>query len=258
MKEQSKNKSSLAPFCAFLCLSFLCLSVGATLTDGSNSFTATQGSTTADVSGWNLGNLSLVPPGDFNGVISLQVVATATEIATGNQTSTTAGLTVTVVAVNDAPLADDAIVTVAKGGSIQLDFAKLVGDVDSNVLALSFMQPGHGTLTRNADGTYTYTASAGYTGTDGFSYTLSDGSLSATGWVAIRVVDDEEEDGSASIVVRSTDPNAAPVTIDWDGTAGSDFMNLAVNQADWPPEFLGFAQSGARSLAEITGLVVRV
>jgi hypothetical protein len=157
------------------------LPVGATLTDGSMSFTATQGSTTADVSGWNLGSLSLVPPTDFYGSIDLLVVARAAESANGDQASTAASLTVTVLAVNDAPVAADASFTVEKGGSIRIDFAQLVSDVDSNMLTLSLAKPEHGTLTRNADGTYTYTPKRGYSGIDGFGYTVSDGSLSASG-----------------------------------------------------------------------------
>jgi Bacterial Ig domain len=208
------------------------------------------------VSGWNLGNLSLVPPKDFNGRIDLQVVASAAERANGSQASTTANLSVTVLAVIDAPLADDASVTVEKNGSVRIDVTNLVSDVDSNVLTLSTDNPDHGTLTRNADGTYTYTPKRGYTGIDGFSYSVSDGSLTATGWIDINVV--RNYDCGASIVVHSNDPNVAPVTIDWNGTAGIAFMSLPVNQADWLPGFLGFSLPDPRSLAEITGLVVRV
>ena len=136
-------------------------------------------------------------------------------------------------------------------------------------------------LTRNADGTHTYTPKRGYSGIDGFSYTVSDGSLSATAWIAVNVARDEDDchndkgnhhgydhgehkgyasgdDRGASIVVRSTDPNAAPVSIDWNGSAGSDFTSLLVNQAEWLPLSLGIPQPDRRSLAEITGLVVRI
>ena len=189
-------------------------------------------------------------------------MATTTEIANGNQASTTANLTVTVVAVNDAPVANDASFTVDEDGSVRIDIAKLVSDIDSNVLTLSIANPNHGTLTRNADGTYTYTPRRGYSGMDGFSYSVSDGSLTTTGWIAVKVLRDEDEGyhdhHGACIVVRSTDPNAAPVSIDWTGSAGSNFMGLPVNQADWLPQFQGIPQLDTRSLAEITGLVVRV
>jgi len=90
---------------------------------------------------------------------------------------------------------------------------------------------------------------------------VSDGSRTATGWIAIRVVrddDDDHHDGSAGIAEYSTDPNVALIHIDWNGTAGSDFTSLPVNQADWLSEFLSIQRPDARTLAEITGLVVRM
>ena len=53
-------------------------------------------------------------------------------------------------------------------------------------------------------------------------------------------------------------PKAAPVTVDWNGSASSEFTSLPVNQPDWLPQFLGIPQPDKRSLAEITVLVVRV
>ena len=216
------------------------------------------------------------------GSIDLLVVASATESANGDQASTAASLIVTVLAVNDAPVAKDANFTVEKGGSVRIDFAQLVSDVDSNALTLSLAKPEHGTLTRNADGTYTYTPKRGYSGIDGFSYTVSDGNLSAAAWISVNVMREEDDchndkgnhngydhgeqkgyaggdhERGASIVVRSIDPNATPVSIDWNGSAGSDFMSLPVTQPDWLAQSLGIPQPDRRSLAEITGLVVRI
>lgn len=52
---------------------------GATLTDGTRSFTASQDNTTADITGWNPGKLTLTPPKNFNGQFTLKIIATATE-----------------------------------------------------------------------------------------------------------------------------------------------------------------------------------
>ncbi|MBK6594261.1 MAG: tandem-95 repeat protein [Burkholderiales bacterium] len=82
-----------------LTLSIAALPVGATLRDGTHSFTASEGATTADVTGWILGNLVLTPPKDFNGSLSLQVIATATEQANGDVAITLADLNVTVLSV---------------------------------------------------------------------------------------------------------------------------------------------------------------
>jgi uncharacterized repeat protein (TIGR01451 family) len=47
--------------------------------------------------------------------------------------------------------------------------------------------PGHGTLTLNADGSFTYDPTAGFTGTDTFTYTLSNSVGSSVGTVTITV-----------------------------------------------------------------------
>ncbi|HEY1026178.1 MAG TPA: tandem-95 repeat protein, partial [Pseudomonas sp.] len=80
---------------------------GATLSDGVHSFTATAGTSTADVSGWNLGNLSFTPAANANGTFTLKVTATATEGANGDHASTSLDLPVTVHALNDAPTSAD-------------------------------------------------------------------------------------------------------------------------------------------------------
>ncbi|MBF7144109.1 MULTISPECIES: retention module-containing protein [Pseudomonas] len=77
--------------------------VGATLTDGTHSYTAiATGDGTVDVSGWNLSDISLTPPANASGTITLTVTGTATEGANG---STTAPVSNTIV-VNVTPVAD--------------------------------------------------------------------------------------------------------------------------------------------------------
>jgi Ca2+-binding RTX toxin-like protein len=68
---------------------------GATLTDGTHTFTATAGNTTADVTGWTLGSLSMTSPtaGDF----TLGVHATATEASNGTSATTNTSVTVHVL-----------------------------------------------------------------------------------------------------------------------------------------------------------------
>src|SRR5205085_660852 len=74
---------------------------GATLSDGTHSFTATDESTTADITGWDLSKLTFTPPQDANGSYDLTVTATSTETANGDHASTSRTLTVTVNPVND-------------------------------------------------------------------------------------------------------------------------------------------------------------
>jgi VCBS repeat-containing protein len=84
--------------------------VGATLSDGANSFTATAGNASVDVSGWNLPGLTVTPPSNSTAGFTLTVTATSTESSNGDSATTTADLPVTVTPVNDAPAGSDATV----------------------------------------------------------------------------------------------------------------------------------------------------
>lgn len=79
-----------------LALKVQAIPVGAILTDGSRSFTATAGSTTADVTSWNWTTLSILAPAYYTGSFTLKVTAFATETVTGQAASRTADLVVTV------------------------------------------------------------------------------------------------------------------------------------------------------------------
>ncbi|WP_415184803.1 cadherin-like domain-containing protein [Phaeovulum sp.] len=96
-----------------------------------------------------------------------------------------------IVPVNVAPVAGDDQLLVAVGTLLTFDAATLLAnDTDLNDDALgivSVTQPGHGTLTDNADGTFSYLPVAGWEGTDTFTYTVSDGDLTDTAEVSIVV-----------------------------------------------------------------------
>ena len=92
-----------------LTLSIGAIPVGATLSDGigGHSFNATAGNTTADITGWNLSTLSILPPLNFNGSFNLTVTATATDsatLSTGLDTDTAS--TVATIPVSVAPVFD--------------------------------------------------------------------------------------------------------------------------------------------------------
>jgi hypothetical protein len=130
---------------------------GARLSDGTRSFTATASNTTADVTAWTLNNLSLMPPSHFTGRIDLRVVATATEIATGQTNSTSATLTVNVkpdLQAYQSPLAldldGDGIHTTALGATEgSFDLMNTGSPIRSG-----WLSPGDGFLAvdRNANG----------------------------------------------------------------------------------------------------------
>ena len=87
--------------------------VGATLNDGVNSFTATAGATSVDVSSWNLNSLAI--SGLTTGTYSLTVTTTATEQSNGDNTSTSDTLDIEVINVT-APVALDFAGSVMESG----------------------------------------------------------------------------------------------------------------------------------------------
>lgn len=69
---------------------------GAKITDGVNSFTAMAGSTTADITGWNLANLQYIST--TAGIDTLTVTATTTEAGSGDTRTVSGNMDVIVVA----------------------------------------------------------------------------------------------------------------------------------------------------------------
>ncbi|VAW50728.1 T1SS secreted agglutinin (RTX) [hydrothermal vent metagenome] len=71
--------------------------VGAVLTDGANSFTASTNATNVDITSWSNDSLTVTPPLDFDGQFDLTITTTATETSNGDTSSTVEALTVNVV-----------------------------------------------------------------------------------------------------------------------------------------------------------------
>jgi VCBS repeat-containing protein len=93
--------------------------------------------------------------------------------------SDTGAVTITVVCVNDAPVAvDDAYavqwntVLIVPAPGVKANDA----DIDSPVVsAILVTPPSHGTVILNADGSFIYTPVGNYSGADSFTYRLNDG-----------------------------------------------------------------------------------
>ena len=259
-----------------LTLTLTGLPPGATVSDGCHRFSATPSQTRAEITGWNTAQLSLIPPKDYNGSLTLNVVATATEKANGQSIRSSAELNVTVLPVNDAPCAQSVCYAVKAGGSAAIDLARLIGDVDNEVLSFTLGAPKDGTLQKTANGAFTYTPKLGYTGIDRFSYTVFDGQTSTTATITLIVSRDAP---GASLVLQSSltsDPvspqasgfvvvNQMPATvattattpaiaIDWQGHAPHAALP---SEPEWIKEYFAKEET-TKSLAELTGLVVRL
>lgn len=102
----------------------------------------------------------------------------------GASFSAPATVTITVTAVNAAPVAVNDSYSTTPGTTLTVGGAGvLANDVDTNgdtMTAAVSTAPAHGILTLNPNGSFTYTPTAGYVGTDTFTYTASDGVAQST------------------------------------------------------------------------------
>ena len=115
------------------------------------------------------GTYTYTPNPDFNGTDSFTFTA-----SDGTIGSNTATVTLTVAAVNDAPVAQNGS---ASGNEDTPITGTLVAtDVESLTLTYALgAQAANGTVVVNTDGTYTYTPNLNFNGTDSFTFTASDG-----------------------------------------------------------------------------------
>jgi len=124
------------------------------------------------------GSFSYTPAANYNGADSFTYMAND-----GTGDSNVATVSLTVNAVNDAPVAtndsystnEDTVLTVAAPGVLGND-----SDVEGSALTASVViGPNHGTTTLNTDGSFTYTPALNYSGPDSFTYKVTDGALNS-------------------------------------------------------------------------------
>ncbi len=157
--------------------------------------------------------VSYTPNANFNGTDSFTYTA-----SDGNGGTDTATVTVTVTSVNDAPVANADVATVAEDGSVAISVLANDTDVDADLLNATTATQGTNGAVQILDSQAVYTPNANFHGTDSFTYTLSDGhGGTAVGTVTVTVtgvndapvaVNDSAsvaEDGSVVVSVRSND-----------------------------------------------------
>ncbi|WP_412072337.1 type I secretion C-terminal target domain-containing protein [Pseudomonas fluorescens] len=182
------------------------LPAGSTLTDGTDihSFNAAAGSTSVDITGWNLSTLKLTPPANYSGDINLTVTATAKD-GDAQSVSTSLPLVVHVAAVNDPSVLTGDTNTVAED---HVAIGNVLGndiDVDNTLSVATFAVQGvtgtftagqfapiagFGTVTIAANGDYSFTPAANWSGkVPTVTYTTNTGS-SSTLDISVRAVAD--------------------------------------------------------------------
>ena len=152
-------------------LTISAIPVGATLSDGVNTFTATTGSTSVSVLGWSLSSLTITPVNDAN--FSLSVSATQKDSQGQLSTATTAteAITVNPLAPTLAPVAATGVegspVTLNLGAalkSVSGDANSWASVVVSAIPVGAVLSDGHG---------HSFTATAGSTSTNIAAWTLT-------------------------------------------------------------------------------------
>src|ERR1700682_4355951 len=175
--------------------------LGATLSDGTHTFTASAGNTSVDVHSWNLASLAITPANDANFTLS---VAATTRDAEGNLSTTTTAteaVTVNPLAPTLAPVATSGL----EGASIALSLGTtvngLAGDANSLATLVVSAVPLGATL---SDGTHTFTASAGNTSVDVHSWNLAS--------LAITPANDANFTLSVAATTRDAEGNLSTTT----------------------------------------------
>jgi VCBS repeat-containing protein len=142
------------------------------------------------------GGFVYYPDDDFNGTDTFTYFANdGTEYS-----AEAATVTITVIAVNDDPVASDDDRMVDEGGTLNEEAPGLLindTDVDGDTLTVNITPvsfPSHGTLTLNADGSYVYEHDGGESTSDSFEYEVLDGNGgtdTATVYISIGMVNDD-------------------------------------------------------------------
>ena len=151
-------------------LTISAIPVGATLSDGVHTFTATTGQTSVSVLGWSLSSLAITPVNDTD--FSLSISATQKDAQGQLSTATTAteAITVNPVAPTLAPVAAAGV----EGSPIALNLGasakNLAGDSNSLATLTISAIPVGATL---SDGVHTFTATTGQTSVSVLGWSLS-------------------------------------------------------------------------------------
>jgi VCBS repeat-containing protein len=174
---------------------------------------AGHGTVTIDASG----AFSYTPDSNYNGTDSFSY-----SVSDGIATHVYR-VTVSIAAVNDAPVGADTSISVEEG-----NFAtgNLPPAVDPEGTAVTYglgAQAAHGTVTVGVNGTYTYQPDANFRGSDRFTYTVSDGSATSvyTVTVSVGAANGAPVGNDTTLTLAEDTPTSGrlPVATDPDGDA---------------------------------------
>jgi large repetitive protein len=199
------------------------------------------------------GTIRYVPNANYNGPDTITYT-----ISDGNGGTSTATIAVTVVPVNDPPVAVNDNATTLEDTPVTVAVLANDSDLEGNPLTVTAASAPNGTVTINPDGSLTYTPRANFNGTDTITYTISDGqggTATATVTITVTPVNDPPTDagefrnaigGSAvtvPVLANANDLDGDPLTV----ISAIPSVGVAVINADGtisftaPPLFQGLA-----------------
>ena len=189
------------------------------------------------------GSFTFTPAANWHGIDSFTYKAND-----GTADSDIATVTITVTAVNDAPVAVADAYSMAEDTVLNVSAPGVLGnDTDVEDAALTMQvgtQPTHGTLAPDADGSFNYTPVANFFGVDTFTYRASDGTAwSAYATVTITVTDVADE----LIVVPLEGDNRyeTAIAVSREAFPGSAANVVLATGENWPDALGGAALAGA-------------
>ena len=161
------------------------------------------------------GSYVYTPNSNYHGVDAFTYVATD-----GKGGEATGTVTLTVAALNDAPLVGAVSVTLGEDDATSGNL--IASDVDRDELTFALRSAAsNGTAVVNGDGSYTYTPNANYAGSDSFTYTVSDGqggTTTGTVSVSVSAVNDGPTTPGATALVDEDETFSSTLTaVDVDG-----------------------------------------
>ncbi|SDT65642.1 LapA family giant adhesin [Pseudomonas granadensis] len=222
--------------------------VGSVLSDGAgHTFTVTASNGEANVTGWNLGSLTVTPPTYYNGQFNLTVTSTSTEMV-GGSASSTATIPVTVVpAVYNAVVAtsgDDTVTGTDGNDIIVADIGGLTVVPGTNY-NIAFMVDSSGSMSASS------LNAAKDSLTSVFNTLKQSLGGSNSGTVNIFLVDFDTQ-VNKSVSVNLNDPNALTLlkaVLDSMGSGGgTNYEDVFKTTANWFQSADAVANTGAKNL----------
>ena len=153
------------------------------------------------------GSVTYTPNGNFNGSDSFTYT-----VSDGNGGTSTATVNVTVMPVNDAPVANNDLATTNEDTPVTVNVVGNDTDVEGDTLVVSEVTQGANGSVTFAASSLTYTPNGNFNGSDSFTYTVSDGH-GGTATATVNVTVNAVNDGPVAADDSATTNEDTPITL---------------------------------------------